>query len=50
MFDKMLKILGIINLALIIHVFLFGTVGMTIFKKYYQFEGIIKLIKNFWRG
>lgn len=49
MFSNFLKFLGIITLVIIIHVFIFGKVGITINKKYYEFNGILSITKNYWR-
>lgn len=49
MFSNFLKLLGIITLAIIIHILILGKIGITINKKYYEFNGILSITKNYWR-
>lgn len=50
MFSNFLKFLGVITLAIIIHVFIFGKVGIIINKKYYEFNGILRISRNYFGG
>ena len=47
MLDSFLRTLGIIFLAIIIHVIILGKFGITINKKYYEFNGIVSIIKKY---
>lgn len=50
MFSSFLKLLGIITLEIIIHILILGKVGITINKKYYEFNGILRIDQTHFGG